>query len=263
MEDNKTRIAVTSFNSSGYQKYGERMIKTFRQFWPDDIPLVVVSEDPLPLVSTDQIFFHDYSVIAPEGVHFKNKFGSFDKANGKIIKFKETSDGMIVTNEYDYRFDAIRFSHKVFSLFGATRNYDVDEMIWLDGDTFTHAPIDDRFFEETSPGDGHLSYLGRDHMYSECGFMIFNRRNKIHDIFFNQLVTEYLNGELFLLSQWHDCMMIDVMREHFAKTEGIEYKNLSGKASSSMHPFVETVLGEYMDHLKGPERKETGSSHQH
>ncbi len=257
------RIVVTSFNAKGFQQYGENMIATFKEYWPEDVKLIVVSEDPLPILNDNRVEFRDYGKLAPEGNHFKRKFGSFSEANGNFIEFKETDEGTKVLRLYNFRFDAIRFSHKVFSIFGVDRSYDCDELIWLDGDTLSHSSIDQAFFDGVSPGSGHLSYLGREKTqspYSECGFMVFNRRNRIHSVFMNQLTTEYLNGELFLLPQWHDCMMIDAMREHFAKVEGIENRNISGKGINSEHPFVNSVLGSYMDHLKGPERKEAGHS---
>ena len=41
---------------------------------------------------------------------------------------------------------------------------------------------------------------------------------------------------------------------------GIQFKNISGAASSTDHPFINTDLGIYFDHLKGPERKRIGQS---
>ena len=176
MTKNQTRIVVTSFNETGYAKYGKRMISTFREFWPSDIPLIVVSEDSIPVETDDRVRFHDYAEIAPDGVHFKRKFGNFSEANGNMISFNETENGFVADKTYDYRFDAIRFSHKVFSINGANQRYDCDELIWIDGDTLTHTQIDQAFFDSVSPGTGHLSYLGRENNYSECGFMVFNRR---------------------------------------------------------------------------------------
>ncbi len=254
------RVVVTSFNAKGFLTYGERMISSFKEFWPEDVRLVVVSEDPLPIASSDRVIFHDYAEIAPEGVLFKTKFAGFPKANGRSIKLIQQGTGFNVEQHYEFRLDAIRFSHKVFSIFGVSRHYDCDELIWIDGDTLSHTKIDDAFYEFASPGEGHLSYLGRDDTYSECGFMVFNRRNRIHDTFMNQLATQYLNGDLFLLPQWHDCMIIDATREIFEKTEGIAYKNLSGAGTSESHPWNYCLLKDYMEHLKGPDSKNVAAT---
>lgn len=257
MESPKTYVVVTSFNAAGYERYGERMIDRFNHFWPENVMLVVVSEDDIPIKTGGRVHLENYGDIAPEGEHFKRKFGQFSEARGK--KFEQLDDDSVLI-EYNYVYDAIRFSHKSFSIFGVSRKWNSDRLIWLDGDTVTTHPIDDRFLIETDPGDGHASYLGRNHMYSECGFISYNRRHPVHEPFMNQMIEEYLNGEIFLLPQWHDCWMFDIMREHFAETAGAKYRNLSADVADSDHPFVNCILGEYMDHLKGEERKERGRS---
>lgn len=287
MSNAKSRIAVTTFNHSGYEKYGRRMLDTFEKFWPDDIRLIVVSEDSLDIKPSTKITFHDYGALVPEGNHFKAKFTRFSQAHGimnaynmpdarhmmglpsqqgdPVVDVFTTPDGLQVTPKllpayYDYRFDAIRFSHKVFSIYGVSREYDADHLFWIDGDTYTHAPVDQRFFDETDPGDGYMSYLGRDEAYSECGFLVFNQRHPIHEVFLPQMISEYLNGDVFLLQEWHDSFIWDVHRLHYENTQGVNNRNLSGKAGGEEHPFINCVLGEYMDHLKGDERKEAGQS---
>ena len=39
------KAVVTTFNQSGYNKYGSRMIQSFIQNWPTDIILYVYAED--------------------------------------------------------------------------------------------------------------------------------------------------------------------------------------------------------------------------
>jgi hypothetical protein len=39
------KAVVTTFNQSGYDKYGSRMIQSFIQNWPTDITLYVYAED--------------------------------------------------------------------------------------------------------------------------------------------------------------------------------------------------------------------------
>jgi len=250
-------VVLTSFNASGYERYARRMIETFLEYWPEQVLLVAVSEDPVDIIKHDRVMFENYADLAPEGEHFKRKFGQFSEARG--VLYNRLSDDQVEIG-YSYVFDSIRFSHKAFSIYGVSRKWDCDRLIWLDADTFTHTPIDDRFFASVDPGTGHASYLGREHMYSECGFICYNRRHPVHEPFMNQTATEYLNGEIFLLPQWHDCWMFDIMREHFHNTNGAQYRNLSANVSQADHPFINCVLGEYMDHLKGEARKEAGRS---
>ena len=39
---------VTTCNLAGWQQYGRRMVETFDQFWPADVPLYLYAEDFLP-----------------------------------------------------------------------------------------------------------------------------------------------------------------------------------------------------------------------
>jgi len=287
MSDVKSRIAVTTFNHSGYEQYGRRMIDTFREFWPEDMRLIVVSEDPLEIDTDERVSFFDYGTLIPEGDQFKAKFRSFSQAHGVMNAFDmsdprgalensvaQTGDNVALFTApsghqvaprltpvyYDYRYDAIRFSHKVFSIYAVSRMFDGDHLFWIDGDTYTHKKIDQRFFDETDPGDSYLSYLGRDNDHSECGFLIFNQRHPIHATFLPQMIKEYLNGDVFLLSEWHDSFVWDIHRVHYQNTQGVTSRNLSGKAAGEEHPFINSVLGGYMDHLKGNARKEAGKS---
>ncbi len=287
MTNVKTRIAVTTFNQRGYEQYGRRMINTFVQFWPEDMRLIVISEDPLDIQSSERVIFYDYDTVSPEGVHFKAKFTNFSQAHGIMNAF-EMRDALPLLEKrelreddsieiytayngkdvlpknlpayYDYRFDAIRFSHKVFSIFAVSRMYDIDHLFWIDGDTYTHKKIDQRFFDETDPGDSYLSYLGRSDDHSECGFLIFNQRHPVQETFLPQMTAEYLNGDVFLLPEWHDSFIWDIHRVHYQKTQGVTSRNISIMAEGDEHPFINSILGEYMDHLKGNQRKVEGKS---
>ena len=39
---------ITTFNESGYKKYGQRMIDTFESKWPNEVDLVVCAENCEP-----------------------------------------------------------------------------------------------------------------------------------------------------------------------------------------------------------------------
>ena len=256
------RTIITTLPKSGYEQYGKRMLDTFLEYWPEDISIVMVSEDELDLPDNERVVFENYSVIAPEGDHFKRKFGNFSEAHGTFYKVMEDGGNKSVSIEYSAMHDAIKWSHKVFAINGVSKKHDCDHLIWMDADIVTFKPIDQALLDYVDPGEGHMSYLGREHEYghSECSFMVFNKRNPIHNVFMNNIVSEYLNGELFLLHEWHDCFMWDILIAHYGRTKGVEYRNISGEGTTTEHPFVNSFLGTYMDHLKGPDRKIAGHS---
>ena len=59
--------------------------------------------------------------------------------------------------------------------------------------------------------------------------------------------------------EWHDSWIWDEVRKEF-EVQGVHFKNISGNAVHLEHPFINCGLGEYFDHLKGPERKKIGKS---
>ena len=69
----------------------------------------------------------------------------------------------------------------------------------------------------------------------------------------------YLTGDIFSLREWHDCYIFDVLRFKFQEN-GAEFKNLVEHLPESDHPFMQSALAEFFDHLKGPERKARGYS---
>ena len=63
----------------------------------------------------------------------------------------------------------------------------------------------------------------------------------------------YFNGSFRYLGEMHDCYVIDFI----ARLINLPSVNLTVNEQSD-HPFQESVLGKYMTHLKGPDRKEKG-----
>jgi len=70
----------------------------------------------------------------------------------------------------------------------------------------------------------------------------------------------YESDELFKLEQWHDSFVFDKIRKVYEKTNLIENINLSPWGKDYDHVFINSILGDYMDHLKGP-RKNYGKSY--
>ena len=98
-------------------------------------------------------------------------------------------------------------------------------------------------------------------MYSECGFVGYNTKHVNNAYFVNIMQSLYDSGDLFSLKEWHDSFIYDVVRKSMEEASLIRSTNISAHLCGGvMHPFVNSVLGEYMDHLKGPKRKATGSS---
>lgn len=157
----------------------------------------------------------------------------------------------------NYRFDAVRFAHKVAAIELAFKAGQGDYLIWMDADCVTHADVDREWLSGLIQGKD-FGLLTRENKYSECGFM-FIRRNKAGAEFVRNLVWLYRTDELFELAEWHDSWAIDHVRNYMERNGQLSVKSLSGGASKSGHPFINGPLGERMDHCKG-KRKQRGKS---
>ena len=63
---------VTTFNAEGYNSYGRRMIDTFLQTWPQQVDLVVYTENCTVDQSAPNLVVRDISVVS-ELTAFKQK----------------------------------------------------------------------------------------------------------------------------------------------------------------------------------------------
>ena len=51
----KRYTVITTFNQQGLDKYGQRMISTFEQFWPSTVDLVVYTEKCTPHITKPNV----------------------------------------------------------------------------------------------------------------------------------------------------------------------------------------------------------------
>ncbi len=242
---------VTSFHAAGYQTYGQRFLQSFDKHWPADIPLMVYCENVTPVERSERFDFRDLLTLSTDLIAFKQRHQKFDLAHGKL------RDG-----SYEYRMDAVRFAHKTFSIFHALDGLSgIDHLLWLDADTYTFRDIPASFLTAVLPTEEYLTYLGREQAaYSECGFVIYNLRHPQHDAFMSLFRDLYRLDLIFDIREWHDSFVFDFVRKRFERAGLITTKNLSARLPASQHPFINTILGDYMDHLKGRRRKEAGHS---
>lgn len=258
-------IVVTTFNENGFNTYGKKMVKSFDTFWPDNIHLYVYYEGNIPSMDTsNRIHWKNLHDESKDLVNFKERHKNDPVAHGKAskspkgltripssnLKHKAKHEGID-----SFLYDAVRFSHKVFTVISASENIKSDILIWLDGDVKTFRKIPENFFENLIPNDTHLTYLGREEKYSECGFVAYNKNHKVHDIFIKIWKELYENDTVFNLEEWHDSYVFDYVRNLF----DVKNNNLNYYVKDNGHPFINSELGNYLDHLKG-KRKEIGHS---
>lgn len=247
---------TTTMHSAGYELYGKNMIDSFLKNWPSDQTLVVYTEG-FNLSKEHQIdkriIGRDLLKSSPECVNFKTRHRDNPRANGYVEPTRR---------DPDFKFDAVRFCHKVFALYHAVTNREsnIDSIVWIDADTVTHATVPNDFLEKHFPlnPDIGIYYLGRTQQYTECGWVVYNCLNKYMENFWERFANQYRKDKLFNQVEWHDSFIFDVVRTTM-ESEGMQNSNITPGYTKG-HPFIDSFLGEYMDHLKGPKRKVAGRS---
>jgi hypothetical protein len=215
---------VTTFADRHWDTHARRCVASFHRHWRG-VRLRVYSDEPLEAAS-----------------HWLRPFKARHAALPTI----------------NYRFDSVRFAHKVAAIELAYASGTAQALVWMDADWVTHAEADAAWLRGLL-GDADFGYLRRSRMYSECGFMIF-RRGPACNTLLGQLVELYRSDALFQLAEWHDSFAIDHVRKQCEAAGELSCVSLSGGAENTQHPLVNGPLGARLDHLKGT-RKQFGRSH--
>ena len=148
-------------------------------------------------------------------------------------------------------------ANKVFALWHFAKTCGTDVFMWCDGDVRTHTPIPLDFLHSIAPNDNQLAtYLGRK-TWPECGWMMFNRNHPEFNNLIEQWRWIYESDDIFKHKESHDSFIFGELMEDF-KSIGVQMNDLGGPDQGG-HIFINSVLGKYMDHLKGF-RKEVGKS---
>ena len=157
-----------------------------------------------------------------------------------------------------FKWDAVRFSHKVYAIFHAYRNCSTDWLVWMDADMVCHSPIQLSILDKFCPADRDLCFLGRDKKFSECGLYAMNLSRPATGVFLQKFQTMYDQAEtgIFTLDEWHDSFVFDAVRSRH-KLRELDWAK--GIISGEGHPLINSQWGAYLDHLKGA-RKDLGRS---
>lgn len=265
---------VTTFNNELFNSYAYRLIESFNTHADKDCNLLIVYEgspgntQDFKLPESNKIKIIPFSSECHK--KFVHYFGKLNEANGyKMTEFKTAYLGPQFKIIKDFRFDAIRFSFKIFSIIQAFEFLPQKSMFaWIDADVICLKKFSEKDLLQFMP-DSHqiMSYLGRNKFpipnpYSECGFLGFNPNHSSLNDFLNRMKMIYLTGEIFSHTEWHDSWLWDQVRHEF-ENRGDFFKNLSNDIPDTHHPFINSNLGIFFDHLKGPERKKLGRSFNH
>jgi hypothetical protein len=235
-------VVVTSFTEDGFQKYGKNFIESFHKFMPKNVKLVVYYE----------------GTNLRDGWKSINEVPNLDSWMRVIAPFQLFSGALF--DQYDIKYDA-RTNRVIFIQNHALRTFKC-KVFWMDGDTTVHSPVPETFFDEVLPDDKMCCYLGRHGFYdSETGFIGFNYNHPQCEYFLRVEENTLFSGIIFAQPRWWDMVTFDwSMACVKARDPGMKdaFVNLSeGLPDGCMHPYINSVLGKYFDHLKGNRKGKT------
>lgn len=249
-------LAVTSFNEDGYKKYGATMITSFIKNWGGN--LWVFTDKPIELLeehkNAEKVSFFDMREICPGQLEFEQRHQS-PICNGLFGK------------TYNYRFDAIRFSHKPAAILGALIvaekiGQTPETLIWFDGDTVLKQPLTEEFLKAKFPVWAHVGrFTRKPPNHTEGGIVAY--RTSVEDVrsFIRIFWQTYATDAIFMCQAWDDCSILDLIMQNAEKSGFIRGINLGDDLSqNTAHPIVNSDWFKFIDHLKG-NRKDAGASY--
>jgi hypothetical protein len=247
---------VTTFHPEGLKKYGQKMIDSFCENWPEEVTLHIYPEECNPAIRNHNHVTLKRLEEVPELKAFKEKWRDVPKANGDVsndpVRSKRRDSGK------GFKWDAVRFAHKVYAIFDCARTTDADILLWMDADMICHSPITKETILRLCPAEKDLCFLGRKGKFSECGLYSMNLRSPAVQEFLKRFQAMYDNAEdgIFKLAEWHDSFVFDAVR-NYARTNELDWSGhlITGEG----HPLINSEWGAYLDHLKG-KRKDYGKS---
>jgi hypothetical protein len=248
---------ITSFNQTGLNEYGQRMIDTFEQNWPGEVDLVIGAENCQPRTQRANTRVMDLLATRSDLTAFVQRHVNNPMAHGLAGPADKWNP------KKAFRWDAVRFSYKVYTVAMCADMIDSGWMIWLDADSHTHTPVPMAWLPTVCPPEHMMCHLGRGEKYhSECGFVGYNLEHVNTRKFIADFVGLYNNDDIFNLDEWHDSYVWDVVRKQYQTDTANRFYNLNPHWQDkglAGHPFINSSLGLYMDHVKG-KRKEQGMS---
>ena len=241
---------VTSFSDSGYISYAKNMLESVAKFWKNDLKLIAYYHDcPEELVAE----FPQSNVIEYRNLNDVQDMLDYRE---RMKDHDGTEGGQM---QYNWRMDAIKWSHKVYAMTDLSLEIGDKEakggwLIWLDADTITTKPFSQKNLDTIVPKKSELVYLGRkDVDYSETSFIAFNLDYQSPHYLLADLRGCYDIGEVISYREWHDGFIFERLLKIYL-AHGLKAHNLTPNVEG-LAAFANSPLSEYMVHYKGNLKK--------
>jgi hypothetical protein len=264
---------ITTFKPGDWDRYARRMVQSVIDRWPN-VDITVYYEGQGPYFDHPKVSWVDIDKANTNLHKFREHYKNDPVAMGKLNKIpggvrrspRLVTEGGLDAKKESYLWNAVKFSYKVSCVTHAVKTYtDYDYVIWIDDDTYTFRDIPMQFIESICPNDTLVTYLDRENdrgsnKYPECGLVCYNMKHNLVQKFAEDWEKLYTSSDIFELLEWHDSYVFwhltkEYRQKHSAKVHDIGYS----KGVKGHHVFVNSELGQYIDHFKG-DRKDAKSS---
>ena len=260
----KSLTIATTWGTKYWPNPVQPCIESTIKNWPDHAKILLYPDDMSQQINSDRCYHFDLCKEQPKLQDFIDRHKNNSKFNPRIKQTtKEQKD--FDKNTQIYIYDCVRFSYKVFACIDAYQKTNPDMLWYLDADLLTFEKIPMSWLEHIIPDTAFTSYLGRPKKgFSETGYYAFNTAHKYAMEFFERWQTYYDKDRFLELKGYTDSFTFDGARLELEKEGKIKNEDLNdGRWSGerkSRHPFINSELGQYMDHMKGYDRKARMSS---
>ena len=259
----KSLTIVTTWGTKYWPTPVQAGLESTVKNWPGHAKILLYPDDMSQQLKLPRTEYYDLCKEQPVLKEFIER----NKNNSRLTKWQP--------QQYKFEYDAIRFSYKVFACIDAYQKTKPDMLWFLDADIITFEKIPMSWLEHIIPDSAFTAYLGRPKKgFSETGYYAFNTVHKYakefferweqyyaEDLFFN-IQKGFLNH--FPIAGYTDSFTFDAVRLEMEQAGKIKNEDLNdGRWSGgrkARHPFINSELGQYMDHMKGYERKAQMSS---
>lgn len=257
-----TLAVVTTFPPNRWTTYAKRMIQSHVNYWPNDVKLYAYYEGTKPDFEHDKVQFVNIEAVNPELIAFKSRHRDDPVANGETREIpggvrRDPNAGKNDRGKGSYLWDAVRFAHKTFAVDHGLKTIDADYVLWLDADTYTFRKINKDFVTGLLPKNKLVNFLGRGDKYPECGWVCYNKKHPKIEEFMQYWTSLYIRDTIFEELEWHDSYLFWQCVKRIAPNDGVDIGK--GAGAKGHHVFINSVLGAYIDHMKG-KRKVKGKS---
>lgn len=231
---------VTSFGSEGAE-LGRRCVGTIAFHWRH--PLSVYVDDPADFAS------------ARLTSDIPGWLKTWDRLPVTRPDAPTTGSDQWTRKPDSYLWNARKFAVKAFVWLDAAERLGNGVLVWLDADTVTTTDVPSDLIETLMDGVD-VAYLGRGAMHPETGFVAFRVPEALPLL--RWCVDAYQSGAFASWADgWTDCHAIRAgLSAVSIKARDLTSHTWAGEWRSSVDAFSLSPLGPYVQHFKGPQRKQ-------